>query len=754
MHVKKGRLPLVFLLALPLQAAALLARPLELSNHGLSVEIDSASGAITSLTNRLTNDRHALRAVPWRLEIDKRVISPTTVRASGLDEHNTWFEYEQDDTKARLIYTVPVEADWMEAVLEVTNSSERTITLRRVTTADFEFTPGFLEVHPHRDPNLWENLINLFLRTERGGLYFGMENPNYTFWSNGNRPDIAHVGLAFEPCWQLPPGQTFRCEPMFIGAYRKEGVYVFRETQKLREAIRAGKSQPSAMALSQRILDWGEVWAMQSFIGAIQPPVAFKHPGYYVRAVAMVGGNKETDQTGTAAAHIEFEPQHVAGSKRFVDDVSRLGHVQHIEWATEWFGVGGYSKATRDFQLERVGPGDPMPVNPHWREVADYTRIAGLGIGVFETVVRDFARDKTEWKVLHRDGPWKWQPDQATNCWANPQYVDWRIAVTDRAIIEHDLYMVAWDGALPAYWMWHGWPRQQTICLAENHGHPPGNIEYHLFRGITRFVAELHRRHPKVALRVACGTTPGYPWILKDLIEYHPNVYDGETGATYWSSYNFRFLPMYKSGVLLSAETDEAFQYLLLRSLSCSDHLMLWPDAIPIALRNQEFWDKWLLWADRNIRYLRTGRTLFREPWGDRFVASLPPALEGSLPADEALIHGTAHCIDESGYLFLFNPSAGPRTANFRVNYWLGLTRGEAYALDEIHPKQRRLGICRLGGEVFVALAPGSAMVLSIRGSTAIGEAQIGTSSGDATVIDKAFLAWNEIPWKELTAQP
>jgi hypothetical protein len=251
-----------------------------------------------------------------------------------------------------------------------------------------------------------------------------------------------------------------------------------------------------------------------------------------------------------------------------------------------------------------------------------------------------------------------------------------------------------------------------------------------------RFTSELHRRHPHVALRVACGTTPGYPWILKDLIEHHPNLYDGETGATYWMSCNSRFIPPYKSGVLLSAETDEAFRYLLLRSLSCSDHMMLWPDAVPTALRNREFWDKWLSWADRNIKYLRCGRTLFREPWGDRFVASLPPALEGSLPAKGAQIHGTAHCIAGSGYIFLFNPSELERAASISVNHWLGLTQGENFTIEEIYPAEQALGVCRCGGELVVSVPPGGAKVLSIRQSENPGNARISTAPAAATPVD------------------
>jgi hypothetical protein len=727
----------------------------QLSNRGLGVKIDGKTGAITSLTNRLTNERHQVRTMPWRVETDTRIISPAAAaRDSGSDERSAWFTYEQDGVAARLTYAIVPNADCIEATLEITNAGKETITLDRIVTADFEFTPGFREVHAHRDPNVWQNLINLFLRTQQGGFFVGIENPIFRHFSDGRRGAETRVGLAFEPKWRLKPGETFRCEPMFIGAFRNEGIYLFRETEKLRRATESGKNQPSFMSLTPEVLDWGEVWAMQDFLRAIQPPVEFKHPGYYVRAVGLVGGNKQTDKTGTAAAHVEFEPQHVEGSKRFVDDVARLGHVQHIEWATEWFGVGGYSRTTRDFQLERVGPGDAMPVNPYFRDVADYTRKANLGIGIFETVVRDFARDKADWKVRHRDGPYKWQPDQATNCWANPAYVDWRIEVIDRAIREHDLYMVAWDAALPAYWMWHGWPERRTVCFADNHSHPPGDIEYHIFRQVSRFTAELHRRHPRVAFRVACGLTPGYPWVLKNLIEYHPNVYDGETGATYWSSYNFRFLPMYKSGVLLSAERDDAFRYLLIRALSCSDHLMLWPDALPVALRNKPFWDKWRTWAHANIAYLRAGRTLFREPWGDKFIASLPPALEGSLPAEQGQVHGTAHCIDDAGFVFLFNPTTAARTAQLPIGRWLGLSRGEHFSVDEIHPKERRLDVCRRDGDLFIEVPPESAMILSIRATDTPGDAMIGTKPPDGTPLDKAFLSWEEIPWREVVGKP
>ena len=60
----------------------------------------------------------------------------------------------------------------------------------------------------------------------------------------------------------------------------------------------------------------------------------------------MVGGNRTSDLDKEAGFHIPFSPQHVAASERFIDDVAALGHIPHIEWATEWFGNGGYANPT------------------------------------------------------------------------------------------------------------------------------------------------------------------------------------------------------------------------------------------------------------------------------------------------------------------------------------------------------------------------------------------------------------------------
>jgi hypothetical protein len=438
-------------------------------------------------------------------------------------------------------------------------------------------------------------------------------------------------------------------------------------------------------------------------------------------------------------------------SERFIDEVATLGHIPHVEWATEWFGNGGYANPTPDLALENA-TGIETPANPSWLEVVRYGWRKGLSAGIFETASRNFARSKAEWKVLLPDGkPWTWGKEQLpVNCWADREYAQWRLEVTDRAVHDYKLYMTAWDAIVPADWSWLGWPDVKMECYAKNHGHPPGDIRYAAFRNIVWFLDQLQQRNPRLAMRVASGLTTAYPWALKNLIEYHPDFYDGETGATYWTSYNFRFLPMYKSGVLLSGTRQEDFEWLLLRSLSVSDHFMLWPDALGIATRDKSFWDKWLTWADENIRDLRVGRTLFREPWGDGIVASLPPALEGRLPAPAAALHGSAHIIGDRGYLFLFNPAREFRVADVPINRWIGLTEGDRFEIRTLHPTEgTTYGPYARGENLRIAVPARGALVLEVRPAAGTGAALRPQSPAGAAV-DKAFLTFDEIPWREI----
>ena len=730
--------------------------PLWLQNKGLRVGIHPQTGALISVENRLTQQSYSTKALAFSLETTAGELSAAKVTGRRQLSDGVEFIYVTQAATVTVRYRLPRGQDFLEKVIEVKNLGPLPLLLRKVVMERIEFEPAFEQIHPHHDPSQFRWLINLFLRGRKGGFYFGIENPVYQYWTKGETSGTSWIQLEYHPNVIVPAGKSHATDVCFLGTFRKEKIYLFKELGKLQAALKSPKAIPSALNFQQEILDWGEVWAMQDYLRARQPPHDTYRPGFYVRAVAMIGGRKTAQMGQQTGFHIAFGPEHVEGSKRFVDDVATLGHIPHIEWATEWFGLGGYANPTKDFALENAGPGDSVPVNPHWMEVVKYGWQKGIRAGIFETVSRNFARGKSAWKVLRSDGiPWGWSdPPLPTNCWANRQYANWRLEVTDQAIRDYKLYMVAYDGIVPADWSWLGWPVIQTECFATNHGHPPGDVSYLIFRNIVWFLEELQKRHPKAALRVASGLTTAYPWVLKDLIEYHPNLYDGETGATYWTSYNFRFLPMYKSGVLLSATSRAPFQWLLLRSISVSDHFMLWPDAVGIALENRDFWTKWLTWADQNIQYLRVGRTLFREPWGDTIVASLPPALEGRLPAPSASLHGSAHCVGDRGFLFLFNPSSQARVGIIPLNHWVGLNEGEQFAVRLLHPKETpAYGPYHRGEELRIEVPAQGALVLQVLPAVeAKGKGKPRVSP--KAPVDKAFLSWEEIPWKEIQPAP
>ena len=732
-----------------------MAETVTLRNAAISVAIASETGALTAATNLLTQETWKVKAVPFSIETTQGAIEagPTVSHQAGAAE--AAFVFNSPHLAVTVRYRLGQDAGYVVKTIEVRNAGQSPVQLERLTSDQWEMAPSLREIHAHRDPSEFRWLINLFLRGEMGGFYCGIENPVYEYVSKGSTPGSSYLALSYAPRKILQPGESYVSDATFLGSYRMEKIYVFKELGKLRQAVNAPKAIPSMLNFDQEILDWGEVWAMQDYIRSRQPPHDAADPGFYVRAVAMVGGNRTSALDKEAGFHIPFAPQHVAGSERFIDEVAALGHIPHIEWAVEWFGNGGYANPTPGLALENA-TGEEVPPNTSWLEVVRYGWGKGLRTGIFETASRNFARSKAEWKVLLPDGkPWTWGKEELpVNCWANREYAQWRLDVTDRAVRDYKLYMTAWDAIVPADWSWLGWPDVRMECYAKNHGHPPGDIRYAAFRNILWFLDQLQQRNPRLAMRVASGLTTAYPWALKNLIEYHPDFYDGETGATYWTSYNFRFLPMYKSGVLLSGGKKEDFEWLLLRSISVSDHFMLWPDAVGIATEDKAFWDKWLHWADENIRYLRVGRTLFREPWGDQIVASLPPALEGSLPAPAAALHGSAHIIGDRGYLFLFNPSHDVRVAEVPINSWIGLSEGKTFEIRTMHPSAgTTYGPYERGETLRIAVPARGSLVLEVRTATEK-MARLRPRAPLGAPVDKAFLTFDEIPWKEIAVRP
>ncbi len=120
------------------------------------------------------------------------------------------------------------------------------------------------------------------------------------------------------------------------------------------------------------------------------------------------------------------------------------------------------------------------------------------------------------------------------------------------------------------------------------------------------------------------------------------------------------------------------------------------------ALKDEDkaFFKKWLDWTDANARYLRRLRPIIGPPAAGR-------------------VDGTAAVVDDSGYIFLFNPNPDSGKAVFKLDATIGLTRAGRYVVLELYPEEGRLiaspaGFWDFGAEFSLPLQGREARVLEI----------------------------------------
>jgi hypothetical protein len=129
------------------------------------------------------------------------------------------------------------------------------------------------------------------------------------------------------------------------------------------------------------------------------------------------------------------------------------------------------------------------------------------------------------------------------------------------------------------------------------------------------------------------------------------------------------------------------------------------------------------------------------------------------LPTSSAALHGTAHCIKDRGYLFIFNPfifnpSAGPRIGAIPLDHRIGLTEGARFVARAIYPDGgSTFGPYARGELLRIPVSAQAAMVLEVLPADVhAAERKPLISSG--VPVDKAFLTWNELPWSEMQVSP
>ena len=121
------------------------------------------------------------------------------------------------------------------------------------------------------------------------------------------------------------------------------------------------------------------------------------------------------------------------------------------------------------------------------------------------------------------------------------------------------------------------------------------------------------------------------------------------------------------------------------------------------------FWH-WLAWTSAHRELLRHTRTIIGQPAIGR-------------------VDGTAAMMDDSGFVFLFNPNGRRMNAEFTLDSEIGLSAGSRYVLRELYPRDGMLvgkpdaSAWSRGDRVSVAMDGASAMVLAVQPAPEIVEA-------------------------------
>jgi hypothetical protein len=281
---------IIFVLAGQLAQSRAFGDSITLQNHGPAAQLDTWTGGITAVTNRLTQQAYKVHVVPFSLETDAGTLTAEAATSFRRLEDGLEFAYDAGPARITLRYLLNPDQDFLQKVVEVENRGQAPLTLRRVAMDQFEFSPSFAVVRPPYDPSQFRCLINLFLEGKKGGFFMGVENPVYKYWTKGTTPGTSWVQTEYSPHTILQPQESYASDPSFLGAFRREHVYLFKELGKLKQAMQAPHAINTALNFDQEILDWGKVWGMQDMIRALQPPHEYEKPGFYVRAVGYVGG--------------------------------------------------------------------------------------------------------------------------------------------------------------------------------------------------------------------------------------------------------------------------------------------------------------------------------------------------------------------------------------------------------------------------------------------------------------------------------
>jgi len=678
----------------------------ELKSPALAVSI--AGGRVSAIENRLTHETYQVTQDGGLIETDRGAVDLRVLHMTPTAKTKSRCEFRASSLGLEVTRSYAIRANrvYFDRSLAIRNISDRPILVKNVSDCVLRFAAPFVSTAFHDDnlerndpmsytymerasPVVYKTSVNVFMRTDKGGLYAGLKYPYFRPTPSGDS-----VSLSYEANHRLQPGEMLELPTMFCGVYEKTGYTCRKELSWT----------PRILSTAQEEMDLGEVRAMQAVMRDYLPKEPCPRPGYFI----WLNSYWVYDESLGGEGMSKLDAARVRSYCNLADLVKKSRCIDLMCIAHVWCGWARYLEPC--IEIDAVGDDALFPHNPAIDALYAYAKSIGLPVHSFcepTALVRNYRADRPDWRIRpSADSP----NTLAQKCHANPAYEDWLYRLLCNTIDTCHLSGWSWD---------HQWMRKPMVCYDASHGHEPGNCEFAQYRNITNLILRLRQRYPNTFMEVYWGLKEAGPWALKGLNSTE-NAYEnvpcpalpGYTAADdmrfqHWFNHNYRFLPTYMNMAQINfAREGNGHLYSLLSCLNASTHAALcnW---IPFAtdaeadkiFARMRYWKKW---ASAHLAYLDDRIDLF------------------GMPCRTGGIDGTAHIIGSRGYIFVFNPTSGVCHGSVPLTEMIGLTGGSKYSVDEISTgKALRLGVYERAGDMRFEIQPKTALLFELKPSRA-----------------------------------
>jgi hypothetical protein len=672
---------------------------LTLENAALRLEFDSEVGMLRSVVNRLTGERYDIIGDEYEIETVAFCRSQSDMSLVDFSATNETIEarYTDSDLSVEVTYQLNPADHFFQKHLVI--RFVRDEALKGIVVSRPILGRNGLEIICYRHPDFeWvSNYVYarhgqnfqracdtaptkvFFGRTDSGGFFSGMEMP----FDNST---VSHgkVTLGYAPNTNVRADELLRCEPMYFGVYSR-GEYDDRVLEwkpiPAEEITRqsGGLAFDGAAAAGLGATTNGERRASSETHGLL--PLPSESAAMTAMASAILGPPRHGMMAFACGWHSQMEQDEYDSDEKLEGELGSLEFLAScgLDGVTDSHPWGGESR-----KMAGLGEGDRYTLGPRVQRFLERARELGLKVTQWPTMNnthpwRDYGRpfrlDKPGWlrgvegEAHRRAGGGDFERREA-NCLGNAPFYKW----FERIVLDDALDTNFYDSwSMDGDFWGTGAYFHTTVpvtCTAEDHDHLPGDSNYACQSRLNQMIASVRRRRPDTYIFMCRPPMDLGVWAQRHVDACFTLIESG-TGSSNIAAGNevrtasririhHHFFPHWLDSSLLFpsfANPDrqpdwpsEKIDYLMLSALSCTPNLLLYlPTKTGIPESDRVEIHKWLAWGRDNEEYLFVRHDLFDWPC-------------------KGAVDGSAHLLGDHGLIFLFNPAAEKRMAEFVLN--------------------------------------------------------------------------------------